>query len=40
LVSKMSKPQKKASTGARALAIFMLLAITLSILASIFAYML
>jgi hypothetical protein len=35
----MSKPQKKASTGARVLAIFMLLAITISILASIFAYM-
>ena len=36
----MSKPTKKASTGSRVLAIIMLLAITISILASIFAYML
>lgn len=35
----MSK-KKKTSNGTRALAIFMLLAITISILASIFAYML
>ena len=35
----MSKPTKKASTGSRILAIIMLAAITLSILASIFAYM-
>lgn len=35
----MSKPTKKASVGSRALAIFMLVAITISILATIFAYM-